>query len=140
MGEITEYWTAAERNTRNLPLSSTFLYNRLFSLALSLGFLALAYKLFRFETRGRAARKKEKLSRLEGAEAAPTAAGPLPQPAFGRSTGWATLSKRTRFEMAQVFKSPAFFVCCSWACSCAPPSPGCWARRAGPTPCRSRAT
>jgi len=109
-GQATEYWTPAERNTRNVPLTGVVVANRLFSLALSLGALALAYGLFRFEVQGRAARRKEKLARLERAEAPPAPAGPLPRPAFGRGAAWAVLAKRTRFELAQVFKSPAFFI------------------------------
>jgi hypothetical protein len=79
-------------------------------IGLCLAFLALAYALFRFETRGKAARKKEKLAKLAAPQPAPRAAGPLPAPRFGRETAWSTLVKRTRFEMAQIFKSPALFV------------------------------
>jgi aminopeptidase N len=108
--QATEYWTAAERNTRNVALDGVILANRAIAIGLSLAFLALAYRLFRFETRGRAARRKEKLAKLEAAAPAAAAAGALPSPSFGAATAWAVLAKRTRFEMAQVFKSPAFAV------------------------------
>ncbi len=109
-GQATEYWTAAERNSRNVPLSGTVIANRLFALALSLGALALAYGLFRFEVQGKAARRKQKLARLEATDAPAGAARPLPMPAFGPATGCAVLIKRTRFELGQVFKSPAFLI------------------------------
>ena len=108
--QSTEYWTVADRNSRTVPLTGVLMANRALAVALSLGFLALAYRLFRFETRGRAARKKEKLAKLEATAGATATAGPLPRPAFGPGTAWAVLYKRTRFEMAQVFKSPAFVV------------------------------
>jgi aminopeptidase N len=106
----TEYWTPAERNTRNVPLSGLILANRAIWIGVSLGLLATAYALFRFEARGKPARRKEKVASLEQAPAAPVAAGPLPQPTFGSQAAWATLVKRTRFEMAHVFKSPAFAI------------------------------
>jgi aminopeptidase N len=108
--QTTEYWTTADRNTRTAELTGVLVANRALAIGLSLAFLALAYRLFRFETRGRAARKKEKLAKLEAAAEAPAAAGPLPAPGFGAGATWAVLVKRTRFEMAQVFKSPAFAV------------------------------
>ena len=40
--------------------------------------------------------------------AAPT--GPLPTPSYGFRSGLAQLMKRTGFEMALVFKSPAYAV------------------------------
>jgi aminopeptidase N len=109
-GKETQYWTTAESNTRNPRLAGDILANRALVIGLCLAFLALAYALFRFETRGKAARKKEKLAKLAAPQPAPRAAGPLPAPRFGRETAWSTLVKRTRFEMAQIFKSPALFV------------------------------
>jgi ABC-type transport system involved in multi-copper enzyme maturation permease subunit len=110
-GAATEYWTAAERNTRNPAFEGALLYNRLIWIAVGLGILALAYSLFRFGVRGAKAKKSDKLARLAEQEppSAPVA-GPLPKPRFDRATAWAQLVARTRFEMAQVFKSPAFFV------------------------------
>ena len=108
-GKAIEYWTTAENNTRNVRLTGEVLANRGLVVGLCLAMLALAYALFRFETRGKAARKKEKLAKqLEAPQgAAVRPSGPLPSPRFGVATAWGTLVKRTRFEMAQVFKSPA---------------------------------
>jgi aminopeptidase N len=103
-----EYWTTAENNTRNVRLTGEVLTNRALVVGLCLALLALAYALFRFETRGKAARKKEKLARqLEAPVATVRPTGPLPAPRFGGAAAWSTLVKRTRFEMAQIFKSPA---------------------------------
>ena len=106
IGEATKYWTASERNTMLPPLAGVVAYNRLIWFGTSFAMLALAYFIFRFETKGA---KRQGLSvRDDGPAKRPT--GPLPAPRFdsyaARVQGW----KWTRFEMAQVFKSPAFFV------------------------------
>ena len=110
--EATEYCTAAERNSRNVPLQGVILWNRLMVLGISVAALLAAFAFFRFGERSAKARKKEKLAKLEAAaEAAPTSAiGSLPRPTFDGVAARAQLVARTRFEMAQVFKSPAFFV------------------------------
>lgn len=110
-GLATQYWTAAERNTLIPPLEGALLWNRVIWLGVSVAFLALAYVLFRFETRGAKLKKAETLkARADAAAPAVVAAGPLPRPSFGFSTALAQLVARTRFEMGQVFKSPAFFI------------------------------
>ncbi|MDB5468246.1 MAG: aminopeptidase [Phenylobacterium sp.] len=106
-GLATRYFTAADANTTTPAIAGALLYNRLIWVPAALGFLAAAYGIFRFETKGAKSRKKA----AAAAEApSPVARGPLPAPRFGPATAWAQLVKRTRFEMAQVFKSPAFAV------------------------------
>ncbi|MBS0333833.1 MAG: aminopeptidase, partial [Proteobacteria bacterium] len=110
----TRYWTASERNTLVPVIGGYLLWNKLLWTAIAVGFLALAYRLFHFET-GRASRRERRVQRLAAqtqAEAMPAApaAGPLPKPVFGGATAWAQLVARTRLDMGQVFKSPAYFV------------------------------
>ncbi|MET0273659.1 MAG: M1 family aminopeptidase [Phenylobacterium sp.] len=103
----TRYFTAAEANAVTPSIQGALLYNRLIWMTVALAFLALAYVVFRFETKGSRAKKKpEAIAETPVARAA----GPLPAPRFGAATAWAQLVKRTRFEMGQVFKSPAFVV------------------------------
>ena len=108
---VTKYWTAADRNTLLAPLDGVLLWNRLLALGLGLAALGFTLATFRFAVRpSRAQRRADKLAaRVEAAPPAP-AAGPLPAPRFDRATAWAQLVARTRLEMAQVFKSPAWFV------------------------------
>ncbi|RAK56443.1 ABC transporter permease/M1 family aminopeptidase [Phenylobacterium deserti] len=110
----TRYFTAAEANTLVPPFKGALLYNRLIWTAAGLALLALTYRLFRFEVRGAKARKGAKAAAqaasVEAAAPIATPAEPLPRPRFGLGSAWAQLTKRTRFEMAQVFKSPAFAV------------------------------
>lgn len=107
----TKYWTASERNSLTPPLAGALLFNRVFVLALAAGFLALAYSLFRFQSAELSGqRKSAKKTKAVSSDAAPVASGPLPTPVFDRRTAWAQLIVRTRLDMGQVFKSPAFFV------------------------------
>ena len=111
-GLATRYWTASERNTLLPAIGGLILWNRLAWTAIGFGFLGLAYMLFRFET-GRASKRQRREAKLAGrvAEAAaPPPAKPLAKPAFGPATAWAQLWARTRLDMGQVFKSPAYFV------------------------------
>ncbi|MDB5453689.1 MAG: aminopeptidase, partial [Caulobacteraceae bacterium] len=106
-GLATRYFTAAEANTLTPAIEGALLYNRLIWLPIAVAFMALAYVVFRFETKGATSKKKPQAA-VDAAPAAPS--GPLPAPRFGLATAWAQLVKRTRFEMGQVFKSPAFAV------------------------------
>lgn len=110
-GLATRYWTAAERNSLMPALEGALLWNRLLWIGVGAALLALAYGLFRFEERPGRLRKAERLRAL--AEREPVAPAPvraLPKPRFGGATARAQLIARTRFEMGQVFRSPAFFV------------------------------
>ncbi len=105
-GLATRYFTAAEANTLTPPIAGALLWNRMIWVPVGFAILALAYGLFRFEA---PAGKRRKAGKAEPAQAA-RPAGPLPLPTFGFATAWTQLTRRTRFEMAQVFKSPAFLV------------------------------
>lgn len=104
VGIATKYWTASDRNTMMPPLDGLVLENRLLWFTVAFALLAFAYAAYRFSERGvrRGGRKRE--------EAAPlTAYVPVNvsrrfDAAALRAQAW----KWTRFEMAQVVRSPAF--------------------------------
>jgi len=102
----TRYFTAAESNARMPDLVGPLLWNRLIWIPVGLAFLGMAWFTFRFEARAGRARKAD----VEDALEAPPPARRLPAPRRGADVAWAQLVKRTRFEMGQVFKSPAFAV------------------------------
>jgi aminopeptidase N len=106
LGEATKYWTSADRNTLLPPLYGIVLTNRLIWLGVAAAMLALAYSLFRFEGKGVKTAKKEAVE----AAPAPRPSGPLPAPRYDSHSTRTAAWKWTRFEMAQVFRSPAFFV------------------------------
>lgn len=108
LSNAIKYWTTAERNVGLPAVEGAILLNRLIWLAIGSAFLAFAIVRYRFAEPG-VSRKKRK---AEGAEApvvsAPQPVAPLPD--SGGSAALAQLGARTRFEMRQVFKSPAFVV------------------------------
>ncbi len=102
----TKYWTAAERNTLLPPLSGLVLTNRLIWLGVAAVLYAVAWKTFRFEQRAGSATAKPN----EATAAAAPRTGPLPMPRRDNATARAQLFALARFDMAFVFRSPAFFV------------------------------
>lgn len=108
---LTKYWTAADRNAMTIPLTGMLLWNRLLSLTLSVAALGIAYATFRFATKpSKKARKAEALAERAEAPVTVGRAGNLPEPHYDRQTAWAQLVARTRLEMIQVFRSPAYAV------------------------------
>jgi ABC-2 type transport system permease protein len=107
---VTKYWTPLERNTLNAPLSGVFLGNRLLWTAVGLAILAATYWLYRPTARGAKAGTVDKLRKLAAAPAQTARIAPLAQPSYGFKAGWTQLWARIRFEMALVFKSPAYVV------------------------------
>jgi aminopeptidase N len=102
----TRYFTAADSNARMPDVVGPLLYNRLIWMPVAMAFLSLAWFTFRFEAR--AGRVRKRVPTVEAAPPAPSRR--LPAPRKGLEVAWAQLAKRTRFEMGQVFKSPAFVV------------------------------
>lgn len=102
----TKYWTAVERNTLVPALEGTLLYNRLIWLAVSAVLFGVAYKIFRFETKGAKASKVGKLTAIS----APPPPRPLASPTGAAGATWQQLGALVRFDLSFVFRSPAFFV------------------------------
>jgi aminopeptidase N/ABC-type transport system involved in multi-copper enzyme maturation permease subunit len=108
LANATKYWTTAERNIGLPAVEGAILLNRLIWLGVASAFLAFAIARYRFAEPGLSKKKKKAVA----AEApfVPSSAPAAPLPGAGGSAAWAQLSARTRFEMKQVFKSPAFLV------------------------------
>ncbi|MGA0611253.1 ABC transporter permease/M1 family aminopeptidase [Caldimonas sp. KR1-144] len=109
LNQATKYWTAAERNTQLPPLSGLLLANRLLWTGVAVVLFALAYRLFRFESRGSAGAGRAEKADEADAPPAPRR-GALPTARADRATRWSQLWRLARFDMAFVFRSPAFFV------------------------------
>ena len=106
LNRSTRYWTAADRNTLLPPIEGLLLYNRLIWLALGAALLALAYRLFRFEAR---VRTPAPAPAKHAADVPPTVRA-LAAASHNRAARWLQLRALTRFDMAFVFRSPAFLV------------------------------
>jgi aminopeptidase N len=110
---VTKYWTAAERNTMLPPLSGLLLANRVLWSAIAVVVFAIAYRRFRFEQRSAPARPGAAAAAPPSNDAAPISASvlrPLPAGRDDAATRRAQLWRLARFDMAFVFRSPAFFV------------------------------
>lgn len=107
----TRYWTASDSNNLLPPLSEMLLVNRATWFAISLMALGLAYKWFSFSERGISARKARKQEQKAAnlSAVSPTIVKTLPGVDVARAAQ-SQLASRTKFEMMQVFKSPAFAV------------------------------
>jgi len=104
----TKYWTAADRNTLLPPLTGLLLGNRLLWVGIAAALYGLTWSRFRFEAKaGKAAARP-----AEAAHDTPAAArsAALPGPRTDGATRRAQLWALARFDMAFVFRSPAFFV------------------------------
>ncbi|AHE53383.1 ABC transporter permease/M1 family aminopeptidase [Sphingomonas sanxanigenens] len=111
VANATRYWTAAEANSLTPPVTGTLLWNRLIWFGIGLAALVLAYARFSFAERGvsaRALRRQERKAAKLAAQS-PLIVAQLP-PVRPAAAGWTQLWARCRFEMALVFRSPAFAV------------------------------
>ncbi|MFA4892990.1 ABC transporter permease/M1 family aminopeptidase [Brevundimonas sp.] len=111
-GNVTRYWTPAERNTQNPPIEGVLLYNKLIWTLAGLAFLVAAYPAYRPATRDRGARNQARLGAL-GDTVRPAPASSLrqlPDPGFGAGASWTQLRRRTTFEMALILRSPAYLI------------------------------
>ncbi|MFK8054130.1 MAG: M1 family aminopeptidase [Woeseiaceae bacterium] len=108
---ITRYWTASESNTQMPPFDGILLVNRLVWFGVSLLALAFAYSRYQFAEKGLSARqvKKQERTAEKLSRQTPLLTDSLPPATPGRAA-WIRLVTRCKFEMQQVFRSPAFFI------------------------------
>ncbi len=109
-GEATRYWTASERNSLVPAITGDVLINKLIWMGVAVAVLALASRLFSFQSAERSGRRKRAVVAEEADNVAPAAFGGLAKPVFNGQTAWIQFWARTRLDAVQVFKSPAFFV------------------------------
>ncbi len=95
---VSRYWTVAERNTTQLPLTGTLLWNRVIWVGVALLVLALTYARFKFTVAGGGRAGRRRLLEPVG-DAAPRAEerGPAAT-AFGPATSWRQFLHQARLE------------------------------------------
>lgn len=125
LGQVTKYYTAAERNAHMPPLTGVLLANRLLWLGIGLVLFAITYAVFDFggRTSKRAARKAEaaRLASVAAERAAeapmPTVArGPLPSPRDDRATRLRQLWRSRGRTCASSSRAPRSSCCWRSAC------------------------
>ena len=115
IGEVSRYWTAADMNTRLIPLEGNLLINRALALVWSALFLAVAWWRFsmteRAPSRWRQRRLAKQARRTAKAETAlpQTLAGPVHR-SFGASHAARSFWRRLKIETLLVVKSPGLIV------------------------------
>jgi ABC-type transport system involved in multi-copper enzyme maturation permease subunit len=111
VGLVTRYWTAAEANSRLVPLAGVVLVNRLIWSGVALTALLFAWWRFRFGVASLSARKHARLARKAARIEAvvPQRVGVLPAPDQAAAR-WPRLFTQIGFEMRLIIGSPAFFV------------------------------
>ncbi|MFM7404445.1 MAG: aminopeptidase, partial [Erythrobacter sp.] len=115
IGEVSRYWTAADMNTRLVPLEGNMLFNRVFVLGLAALFLGLAWARFslteRAPSRWRQRRLAKQAARVAKAGAvAPQALTAPVTRSFGFGHALASFRMRLTTEVMLVFKSPGLIV------------------------------
>ncbi len=115
ISEATRYWTAAEMNSRLIPLEGNLLFNRIFTLGLAALFLMIAWLRFsmteRAPSRWRLRRLARQAARAAKAESVPPRALTAPvHRSFGLGHGLAAFRMRLKTEVLQVLKSPGLIV------------------------------
>ncbi len=107
----TRYWTASEANSGLPAFAGVLLWNRVITIGVGLVAMAIAYARFSFAERGVSKRRLRKQQRATTKLAAtpPLTVDRLPA-ARPSEANWTRMSARCRFEMALVFRSPAFVV------------------------------
>ena len=110
-GGTIRYWTASEANAGMPPFAGVLLWNRVITIGVGLMAMAIAYARFSFTERAVSKRRLRKQQRATTklAATAPLIVGRLPA-ARSNEANWTRLIARCRFEMALVFRSPAFVV------------------------------
>lgn len=115
ISEVSRYWTAAEMNTRLIPLEGNLLFNRVFVLGLAALFLALGWSRFSMTERAPSRRRQRKLAKqaARAAKAESVAPRTLTAPVrrdFGTAHALASFWLRLRTEVLLVLKSPGLIV------------------------------
>lgn len=113
LAEATRYWTAADMNSRLLPLDNNVLFNRGLIIAIAAVLLVLTYWRFSMEERAPSKRRLKKLARQQASEteAPPSQLAVMhATQRFDGATTRAQFMVRLKTEIMQVLRSPGLIV------------------------------
>jgi ABC-2 type transport system permease protein len=110
--EVTRYWSPAEMDTRLVPMSGLFLWNRLLWVAVAIGLLAFNVAAFSFDKRGFTLPWLNRLRRARPASVATP--GPIQvrpaAPSFGAMASLRQFLLRTRHEISLLVRGVSIWV------------------------------
>ncbi|MEX0942853.1 MAG: M1 family aminopeptidase [Pseudomonadales bacterium] len=109
LGEVTRYWTVFEKNSMVPALEGALLANRVLWIVIGLGFLALAYPLFRFNVDSGKKPKKQEVQEQRVSVETTLLAVTVHQDFSGRAQ-WMQYLSQTRIEVLNIVKSVPFVI------------------------------
>ncbi len=115
LSEATRYWTAADMNSRLIPLSGNMLFNRILACLAALSLIAITIWRFSMAEPGPSKHKLKKLAKAQAIETKAAAVAPLltggtVKAQHGGASATAQFLVRLRTEVVQVLKSPGLIV------------------------------
>jgi ABC-2 type transport system permease protein len=115
MSEASRYWTAADMNTKLIPLSGNLLLNRILALTLASGLLAITYLRFSMSERAPSKTQLRRIAKADRNQAQIAAVAPMlmggnARPLYGPATIFAQFLSRLAMETSRVIKSPGLIV------------------------------
>lgn len=115
VSEVSRYWTAADMNSRLIPLEGNLVINRLIALGWAALFLGLAWARFSMTERAPSRWQLKRLAKQASRAAKAEAVRPLTltepvQRSFGADHALASFWVRLKAETLQVIKSPGLIV------------------------------
>jgi hypothetical protein len=114
--DVTRYWTAAEKNSRFIPLEGSLLFNRLIWITFALAILAVVYSKFDFRIRSASPRKEKRRAGLRE-EAPPARLAGHVQPSIrpsGASWWLATYQSCIRLELRALLTKSTLLLLLLW--------------------------
>jgi hypothetical protein len=106
-GQLTDYWTIAEKSTRLIPLAGVFLWNRVAWTGLGVVLLAFTYARFSFTER---AARNAKARPVEPKVASPVAVPATPTLDFSARASFSALLQLARLQLRETVKNVFFLV------------------------------
>lgn len=115
LSEATRYWTAADMNSRLVPLSGNMLFNRALGCIAAVGLIAITIRRFSWAESGPSKRKLRKLAKAQANEKKAAAVAPLMtggsiKTQHGSAASVAQFLIRLRTEVMQVLTSPGLII------------------------------
>jgi ABC-2 type transport system permease protein len=119
LNDITQYWSAAEKNTLSIPFTGVLVYNRLLWLAVAALLFFITYLRFNFEQSTSTIKwfsKKQQVLNAVAERTQSKLALPKVTSLFDDSLSWRLYTSLTKLEYKNLIKSPFFIIMALLTC------------------------